>query len=90
MPAGVIDSVQLIRQWYPLLGFGRRYSATTDGHQRALVVADFVEWLASQTANKLDDKIVKHIVAILHTEPGEALVRDLVAIVDSLPQEPAT
>lgn len=87
MPASMMEQLRLLRDYAPLLGYGRRYVATADAHERALVVADLAEWLASKTAGKLDDRLVRHLAAILKTPEGEALVRDLVSIVESLPQE---
>lgn len=80
MPPSIFEQLRLVQQWMPLLGFGQRYLAEADPHRRALVIGDIGEWLASKTENRLDDQIVRRIQAILRTPEGEALVRDLVAI----------
>lgn len=87
MPASMLDQVRMMREWAPLLGYGRRYVAATDPHERSLVVADMIEWAASRTPGKLDDRLAGHVVAILKTQEGEALVRDLLSIVEALPQQ---
>lgn len=84
MPRGIIDQVRLLHEWSPLLGYGRKLSATLDARERSLVIAEMVAWLATKTETTLDDRIVSRIAAILRTPEGEALVRDLVAIGDSI------
>lgn len=80
MPPSIFEQLRLVQQWMPLLGFGQRYLAEVDPHRRALVIGDIGEWLASKTENRIDDQIVRRIQAILRTPEGEALVRDLVAL----------
>lgn len=87
MPS-MVEQLRLLAEWAPMLGYARRYAATDNPQERALVAADAAEWLASKTASKLDDRLVRHAIAILKTNEGAALVRDLVSIVDSLPKEP--
>lgn len=88
MTASMIEQLRMLRDWAPLLGFGRRYVSASDQHERNIVIGDALEWVASRTASTLDDRLVKPVVAILKTPEGEALVRELVAIVESLPKEP--
>lgn len=85
--ASMLEQLRMMRDWAPLLGYGRRYVAATDPHERSLVIADLVEWCASRTTGTLDDRLARHIAAILKTPEGEALVRDLVSVVESLPQQ---
>lgn len=91
-PLSVFEQVRLMHEWAPLLGYGRRLAATLDARERSLVIGDLCEWLASKTQTTLDDRLVGRIVAILKTPEGEALVRDLVAIgdslIDAMPKEP--
>lgn len=75
----IFDQWKLLREWGPVLGYGQAYLAETDPHKRALVIGDAAEWLVAKTENKLDDRYVAHIVAILKSPEGEALVRDVVA-----------
>jgi hypothetical protein len=76
----VFEQLRLVQQWMPLLGFGQRWLSETDPHRRALVAVDAAEWLASKTENRLDDQLVRRVEDILKTPQGEALVRDLVAL----------
>jgi hypothetical protein len=69
----MLDNVRLLVEWAPLLGYGRRLSAATDDRQRAEVIADALEWLASRTGNRLDDELAAHIAAVLKTPEGAAL-----------------
>lgn len=84
--ASMLEQLRMMRDWAPLLGYGRRYVAAVDPHDRAMVVADLIEWAASRTAGTLDDRLAGHFAAILKTPEGAALVRDLVGIVESMPQ----
>jgi len=77
--SGILDQWKLIREWAPVLAYGQDYLATDDPHKRALVIGDAAEWLAAKTENRLDDRYVAHVVAILKSKEGEALVRDIVA-----------
>jgi hypothetical protein len=90
MAAGIIDQVRLLHEWSPLLGYLRRLSKTLDARDRALVITDLAEWLASKTATRIDDRLVSRMAAVVKTPEGEALVRDLVALadafLDSLPE----
>lgn len=78
--ATIVEQLRFANQWLPLLGFGHRFIAETDPARKALVIADAAEWLASKTANKLDDLLVEDITAILKTPEGEKLVRDLLVL----------
>jgi hypothetical protein len=69
----MLDNIRLAMEWAPLLGYGRRLSAATDARQRAEVIADALEWLASRTGNRLDDELAAHIAAVLKTPEGAAL-----------------
>lgn len=84
MPLQMFDQLRLIREWAPLLGFGQRYLAESDPHRRVIVIGDAVEWLTSKTESRLDDQLARRVIAILKTAEGEALVRDLVAIGESV------
>lgn len=80
----IFDQWKLLREWGPILGYGQAYLAEQDPHKRALVIGDAAEWLVAKTENKLDDRYVAHIVAILKSPEGEALVRDVVADLQSV------
>ena len=75
----IFDQWKLLREWGPVLGYGQAYLGETDPHKRALIIGDAAEWLVAKSENKLDDRYVAHLVAILKSPEGEALVRDIVA-----------
>jgi hypothetical protein len=94
MPLPVVDQLILLHRWSPLLGYLRRLSTTIDARDRAEVIAEMLEWLAEKTGSRLDDRLAARVAAVLRTPEGVELVREAVAIVDtisdSLPQEPAS
>jgi len=69
------QSLMLLQRWAPLIGYGQRFMAEADPYKRSLIVADAVEWLASQTQARVDDELVSKLAAVLKTPEGEALVR---------------
>ena len=69
------QSLMLLQRWAPLIGYGQRFVAESDPYKRSLVVADAVEWLASQTQARVDDELVSKLAAVLKTDEGEDLVR---------------
>jgi hypothetical protein len=78
------QSLMLLQKWAPLLKFGQAYLAETDPYKKAIIVADGVEWLASQTKASIDDELVQRIAALLKTQEGEALVRWVVVQAEAL------
>lgn len=85
----MIETIRTLREWSPMVSFARQLSATDDPHEKALVVGDMAEWLASRTRGTLDDRLAARVIAVLKTPEGEALVRDVVAVFDAVPPEPA-
>ena len=69
------QSLMLLQRWAPLIGYGQRFMGEPDPYRRSLIVADAVEWLASQTQAKADDELVTKLAAVLKTPAGEDLVR---------------
>jgi hypothetical protein len=69
------QSLMLLQRWAPLIGYGQRFMGEGDPYKRSLIVADAVEWLASQTQARVDDELVSRLAAVLKTPEGEALVR---------------
>ena len=69
------QSLMLLQRWAPLIGYGQRFMGEADPYKRSLIVADAVEWLASQTQAKADDELVTKLAAVLKTPAGEDLVR---------------
>lgn len=90
MPAGMIDQLRMLRDWAPAIGYARQYAAAATEAERSGVVADALEWAASRTAGRLDDRLASRVADILRSPQGVALVSEIVSIVDSLPQEPST
>lgn len=78
------QSLMLLQKWSPLLKFGQAFMAEADPYKRSIVVADAVEWLASQTKASVDDELIKHLAAVLKTAEGEALVRWIVVQAEAL------
>lgn len=77
------QSLMLLQRWAPLVGYGQRFVAEADPYKRSLIVADAVEWLASQTQARVDDELVSKLAAVLKTPAGEDLVRWVMAQVEA-------
>ncbi len=72
----VWEKIKLFQDWYPLVTFAQAFLATQDPHQKAVVVADCAEWLASKSkGTTIDDELVQHLTAVLKSPQGEALLR---------------
>lgn len=84
----MLAELRLLREWAPAIGYARRYAAAANVAEQSQVVADALEWAASRTASRLDDRLAQRIAAVLRTPQGVDLVREIISIVDSLPQEP--
>jgi hypothetical protein len=80
MPLPTIQQVRTLAQWSPLLGFARRWSAEPNANRQGEILADALEWAASQTAGRIDDQLAQHIAAVLRTHEGAALVRLLLEL----------
>lgn len=78
------QSLMLLQRWAPLIGYGQRFMAEADPYRRSLIVADAVEWLASQTQARVDDELVTKLAAVLKTKEGEDLVRFVMKQVEAV------
>lgn len=78
------QSLMLLQRWAPLIGYGQRFMAESDPYRRSLIVADAVEWLASQTQARVDDELVSKLAAVLKTKEGEDLVRFVMKQVEAV------
>lgn len=78
------QSLMLLQRWAPLIGYGQRFMNEADPYKRSLVVADAVEWLASQTQARADDELVGKLADVLKTKEGEALVRWILLQVEAV------
>lgn len=76
----VWDQIRLLQEWAPLIAYGQRLVSTADPYQKAVIVGDVLEWLASKTATKFDDQLAAHLTAVVKTHEGEALIRLLVSV----------
>lgn len=85
----MIETLRTLREWAPALAYARRYSAASSVAEQSEVIAEGLEWAASRTAGRLDDRLANRVADVLRSPPGVALVREIVEIVDSLPEEPA-
>lgn len=76
---------RLSQEWMPLVNHGQRFLATTDAHERSLIVAEGFAWVATKTETKVDDEIAADLRELLATPAGERLVRRLVALAERGP-----
>lgn len=75
------DQIRLLSAWSPLIAYLQRWVATNDPYQRAVIGGEMCEWVASRTDSKVDDELVKHIVAVLGTDECEKLIRFCLTLV---------
>jgi hypothetical protein len=80
----IIEQARLLHEWSPLIGYGRRMTATLDAGERSVIIGDLLEWLAEKTQTNFDDRVATRVAAILKTPEGTDLVRELLAIADTL------
>lgn len=76
---GIIDLWRLQKEYGPVIALGQKFLAADDAPARAQSIADIVEWFASKSENKLDDKYARHLSVYLHSPMGAEFVNDLVA-----------
>ena len=76
------EQIALLQQWSPVIGYGQQILAEKDTYKKAIIVGDALEWIATRSATKLDDDVVKMITNIVETPQGEALIRYIVARVE--------
>lgn len=80
----VWEKVRLVQEWYPLVTYIQAILATSDAHQKAVVVADACEWMASKSQTKVDDELVSHLSAVLKSPQGEAMLRWVLAKIEGV------
>jgi hypothetical protein len=78
------QALRLLQTYAPLVTYAQTFLGESDPYRKGLIVAEAVEWLASKTDAKADDKLVKLVADILRTKEGEALVRWGVAQVEAI------
>ncbi len=76
------EQIALVQQWAPMIGYGQQILAEKDNYKKAVLVGDAMEWIATKSATKIDDDVVKMITSIIETPQGEALIRYIVARVE--------
>lgn len=78
------DKIRIIQEWSPMVTYIQAFLATNDPHQKALIVADVCEWLASKSQTKVDDELVSHLTAVLKSPQGESMMRWVMAKIDGV------
>jgi hypothetical protein len=78
----VWQKIQLVQEWSPVLTYGQSFLAERDTHRKTLIAADFCEWLAEKSGNRVDDELVQHVENILKSPEGESFVRWVVAKIE--------
>ena len=76
------QQIALLQQWSPVIVYGQQILAEKDTYKKAIIVGDALEWIATKSATKLDDDVVKMITNIVETPQGEALIRYIVSRVE--------
>lgn len=76
------DQIKTFAQWSPLISYGQKVLAEADPYKKAILIADALEWVCSQTQTKFDDELVQTLTAVLVSPQGEALVRWIVGRVE--------
>jgi hypothetical protein len=69
------QQLQLLQAWAPLIGYGQRFVQTADQYQKAMIVAEALEWVASKTNSTADDTLVKMVADIARSKEGEKFIR---------------
>jgi len=80
----LIDQIRLVREFWPLVAYGRDLLAEPDPYKRAIIIADAAEWMASRTGSRLDDEAVRLLVEIAKTPQGEEFIRWMLKKVEAL------
>lgn len=73
------DTLQIVQQLMPLIGYGQRVVREPDVYRKGIIVADALEWLASRSQTKVDDEVVKLVGDVVKTPEGERLIRYIVS-----------
>lgn len=69
------DTLQLVQQLMPLVGYGQKILNEPDPYKKGIIVGDALEWLAARSQTKLDDEVVKLVGDVVKTKECEALIR---------------
>lgn len=72
---GIIDSVRLAQEYWPLVTLGRSLLKEQDAFRKAIIIADACEWLAAKSKSQFDDEAVRLLTETLRTPQGEQLIR---------------
>ena len=78
------QAIRLLQAWSPLVAYAQQFLAEADPYKKGIVIAEAVEWVASQTDAKADDELVALLGDLLRTDEGEALVRWCIAQVEAI------
>lgn len=77
----ILQQLQLLAQWGPLLGRLQTIAMASTPKDRALAVLDALEFAAGKTTTTIDDAAIAHLEAILKTDEGAALFNWIVTLV---------
>jgi len=69
----LLEKLQMLAEWMPLLGRLQLVAAATNPHDQALAVVVAAQWAAGKTETDLDDNSLRHLEAVLKTPEGKAL-----------------
>ena len=78
----VWEKIRILQEWAPAVSYIQQFLGTSDPHQKAVVMADACEWLASKSQTTVDDELVGHLTAVLKSPQGESLLRWVIAKVE--------
>jgi len=77
----ILQQLQLLSQWGPLLGRLQTIAMAPTPKDRALAVLDALEFAAGQTKTTIDDQVISHLEAVLKTPEGAALFNWIATLV---------
>lgn len=81
----IFEKLRLLAEWAPMLTYAQQILGEPDIHEKAVIVSDAAEWLASRTEIEWDDELVEKVADILKSPEGEALLRWIVEQVEERP-----
>ena len=82
------QQLALLQAWAPLLSYGQRFIGESDPYRKSVIVGEAAEWLAAQSVGAehraRQGAQGARLADVLKTPQGEALVREVVALVESI------
>jgi hypothetical protein len=68
----LIDKIQTLAEWAPMLARLQAISEAKTPHDRALAIVHALQWAAGKTGTEIDDEALSHIESLLETPEGKA------------------